>query len=115
VLLGDLRRHGRARPGVPEPEVARSWVEQVLRPAVERLHAALPGDRDVVQDYCDLLEVRWLLSEQAGHDVGDDAAVQVLVAGSVPSGAPAEGHLSGRASWRWTPPLQERRRTVQPH
>jgi tRNA A-37 threonylcarbamoyl transferase component Bud32 len=98
VLLGDLRSHARARPGVPEPVTARWWVEQVLRPAVERLHAALPGDRDVVQDYCDLLEVRWLLSEQAGHDVGDDAAVQVLVSGSVPAGAAAELDLSERAS-----------------
>ena len=91
VLLGDLRSHGRALPpGVTEVERARSWLEQVLQPAVERLRAVLPGPRDVVQDYCDLLEVRWLLSERAGRDVGDDEAVQELVAGRVPAGAAAE-------------------------
>jgi tRNA A-37 threonylcarbamoyl transferase component Bud32 len=90
VLLSDLRSHGRVLPGVAEPDVARSWVAHVLRPAVDRLRAALPGPMDAVQDYCDLLEVRWLLSEQAGRDVGDDAAVQALAAGGVPGGSAAE-------------------------
>jgi len=31
-----------------------------------------------VQAYCDLLEVRWLLSEQAGHDVGTARALEAL-------------------------------------
>lgn len=39
---------------------------------------------------CDPLEVRWLLSEQAGRDVGAAAAVHVLAQGSVPAGAAAE-------------------------
>lgn len=97
VLLDDLRRHTRARPGTPAPEAARSWVEHVLHPAVGRLRRALPGPRDVVQDYCDLLEVRWLLSEQAGRDVGDEAALRVLATGAVPAGAAAElGAAHGR-------------------
>jgi hypothetical protein len=90
VLLGDLRGHGRSLPGVSESERARAWLEQVLHPAVERLRAVLPGPRDPVQDYCDLLEVRWLLSERAGRDVGDDEAVQELAAGRIPAGAAAE-------------------------
>ena len=90
VLLADLRAHARRLPAAPASEVARSWFEQVLHPAVERLAAALPPPRDAVQDYCDLLEVRWLLSERAGADVGDDAAVRVLAAGGVPPGAAAE-------------------------
>jgi len=89
VLLGELRSHARTS-GLPEVEAARSWVERVLRPAVDRLRLALPGPRDVVQDYCDLLEVRWLLSERAGHDVGDEAAVGVLADGGVPVGSAAE-------------------------
>jgi hypothetical protein len=67
-----------------------------------------------VQDYCDLLEVRWLLSERAGRDVGDDVAVAVLAGGGVPAGAAAELDLSGRASWRRSPPAQERRHTAPP-
>jgi hypothetical protein len=78
VLLSDLRDHGLSRPSLPAQDAARSWLEEVLHPAVERLLATLPGPRDGVQDYCDLLEVRWLLSERAGRDVGDAAAVLAL-------------------------------------
>ena len=105
VLLSDLRSHGRALPVRAEPEVVRSWLEQVVRPAVERLGAALPGPRDVVQDYCDLLEVRWLLSEQAGRDVGDGTAVQVLAAGGVPAGAAAELGRTRTRTHGWAPEL----------
>jgi hypothetical protein len=31
-----------------------------------------------IQAYCDLLEVRWLLSEKAGRDVGTNAALAAL-------------------------------------
>uniref|UniRef100_UPI000AEC4D69 DUF4032 domain-containing protein n=1 Tax=Aldersonia kunmingensis TaxID=408066 RepID=UPI000AEC4D69 len=31
-----------------------------------------------IQAYCDLLEVRWLLSEHAGADVGDETALAAL-------------------------------------
>jgi hypothetical protein len=58
-------------------------------PTVEKLRAVLPGPRDVVQDYCDLLEVRWLLSEHAGCDVGDDTAVRALAQGAAPPGSAA--------------------------
>ena len=44
---------------------------------------------DPIQAYCDLLEVRWLLSEQAGADVGDDAAIAALPARSVPPSSAA--------------------------
>ena len=35
-----------------------------------RAHACEQQAAPPIQAYCDLLEVRWLLSEQAGHDVG---------------------------------------------
>lgn len=111
VLLSDLRDHGRALAACAEGEMVRSWLEHLVRPAAERLCAALPGPRDVVQDYCDLLEVRWLLSEQMGRDVGDDAALQHLVTGSVPAGAAAELGLTST----WSPSsrsAEEQRRTA---
>ncbi len=88
VLLGDLRRHAGAAPSPAGPEV-RWWLECVLHPVLERLRVALPGPRDVVQDYCDLLEVRWLLSEQAGFDVGDGAALDALANRSQPTDSAA--------------------------
>nr|WP_246326440.1 DUF4032 domain-containing protein [Actinomycetospora corticicola] len=82
-LLGDLQAHrgalsrtsGRA---VSEDEAAPSWLHDVLTPGMRRAHAAVGHVGTAVQAYCDLLEVRWLLSEAAGHDVGTDAALQAL-------------------------------------
>ena len=42
-------------------------------------------ERDLVQAYCDVLEHKWHLSEQAGRDVGLAAAIESYVA----EGAPA--------------------------
>src|SRR6266545_834965 len=92
ILLGDLRayqaRHARA--GAGDSAIALQWVNEVLRPGMARAHQAVEGLGDAVQAYCDLLEVRWLLSEQAGHDVGDMAALEALARRSVPSQSAAE-------------------------
>ena len=87
VLLGDIRAHRdgmarRAGAEVDEPAAALSWYDEVLRPGMARAHAALDGAGSPVQAYCDLLEVRWLLSERAGADVGDAAALAALGAGA---------------------------------
>jgi hypothetical protein len=94
ILLGDLRayqarleREGRALGS--ESTVAHRWVDAVLGPGMRRAHRATGGVSDPVQAYCDLLEVRWLLSEQAGRDVGDDAALAALVSRMVPVDAAA--------------------------
>jgi hypothetical protein len=73
---------------VPDGVAGRRWVDEVLGPGIERAHRAA-GLGDPVQAYCDLLEVRWLLSEQAGHDVGDAAALEALARRSAPSGSAA--------------------------
>jgi hypothetical protein len=95
VLLSDLRDL-RARweqelgHHVPEVLAARRWMLEVFTPGAERAHAALSGRGDPVQAYCDLLEVRWLLSEQAGHDIGDERALDALTHRSTPGGSAAE-------------------------
>jgi tRNA A-37 threonylcarbamoyl transferase component Bud32 len=91
LLINDLRSFGSGAVGTPEEaQLARTWVRTVFEPAQERLGAALPGAVDLVQAYCDLLEVRWLLSERAGHDVGDGPALEALRAGAVPPGSAAQ-------------------------
>ncbi|MFC5066044.1 DUF4032 domain-containing protein [Actinomycetospora atypica] len=83
VLLGDLQAHrgalareqGRA---VSEGEAAPSWLHDVLTPGMRRAHAAVDHVGTAVQAWCDLLEVRWLLSEAAGHDVGTAQALTEL-------------------------------------
>jgi hypothetical protein len=68
---------------------ARRWLIDVFDPLVERLRQALGADIDPVQSYCDYLEVKWLLSEQAGHDVGDDIAIRRMAEHAIPTGAAA--------------------------
>ena len=100
VLLNDLAAWaGLSRPEDPGPlgdepltagafspmhQVARRWMHQVFEPAVEGLREVLGPDLDPIQAYCDLLEVKWLLSEQAGHDIGDRVAVEHLASNTVP-------------------------------
>ncbi|ALE73183.1 lipopolysaccharide kinase [Pseudonocardia sp. EC080610-09] len=83
ILLGDLNAHrewmrGRTGQDVSERVAARSWADHCLEPGMRAAHEALGGVGSEVQAYCDLLEVRWLLSERAGADVGNEAALAAL-------------------------------------
>jgi hypothetical protein len=89
IVLGDMRAYQhhlqtRANAEIADDLAARHWVDEVLRPGMQRAHEAVGGLGSAVQAYCDLLEVRWLLSETAGHDVGDAVALEALAARSVP-------------------------------
>ena len=95
VLLNDLRayqaRLERDRPGSAGDEVIGDlWLAECFRPGVVKAASALGPSVDPIQAYCDLLEVRWLLSERAGHDVGDAAALEALASRSAPSESAAE-------------------------
>jgi tRNA A-37 threonylcarbamoyl transferase component Bud32 len=90
ILLSDLAEYGawleHAERRVIEPdEQADRWLRSVYRPTQARIAREVGPDRDLVQAYCDVLEHKWLLSEQAGHDVGLDAAIESYLA----EGAPA--------------------------
>ena len=63
---------------------------EVATPTMHRAHAALGRTGTPIQAYCDLLEVRWLLSERAGHDVGTERALQALAGTGVPSESAAQ-------------------------
>lgn len=93
VLLNDLRAYQSSAAGgassVPEGVTARRWVDEVLRPGMARAHTAVDGIGDPVQAYCDLLEVRWLLSEQAGCDIGEEQALEALARRGVPADSAA--------------------------
>lgn len=104
VLLNDLRayqaRLERERPASAGDEViGERWMAEYFRPGAARAAAALgaggvrgtpggfpggSGGVDRIQAYCDLLEVRWLLSERAGRDVGDQAALEALASRQAP-------------------------------
>ena len=95
VLLNDLRafqaRLERQDPALAgDAVIGERWLAECLRPGAARAAAALGGQADPIQAYCDLLEVRWLLSERAGRDVGDAAALQALASRQAPSESAAE-------------------------
>jgi len=66
------------------------WMQEIFEPVVAQLIDTLGDDIDHVQAYCDLLEVRWLLSEQAGHDVGNAAAFRSMAKAETPAGSSAQ-------------------------
>lgn len=70
-------------PGDPlgaRPEVlAHRWVRDVFRPTVRAVPRELRRGMDTAQVYHELLEHRWLMSEQAQRDVGLDATVEDYV------------------------------------
>ena len=95
ILLGDLQAYQsqlcrEAGHDVDDSTAARLWVMEVATPTMHRAHGAVGGTGTPIQAYCDLLEVRWLLSEQTGHDVGTERALQALSRKVVPSESAAQ-------------------------
>jgi len=94
ILLGDLQAY-RAQlcreegHDVDESTAARLWVIEVLTPYRQLAHEVVGHTGAAIQAYCDMLEVRWLLSEQAGHDVGTNKALAALVGGVIPTDSAA--------------------------
>ena len=90
ILMNDLREYRTwlqwfESRRIERPEAARRWLDEVFRPTTARLATVVGPDRDIIQAYCDVLEHKWLLSEQAGRDVGLAVAVDSYLA----QGAPA--------------------------
>jgi len=90
ILMNDLREYRTwlqwfESRRIERPEAARRWLDDVFRPTTARLATVVGSDRDIIQAYCDVLEHKWLLSEQAGRDVGLAVAVDSYLA----QGAPA--------------------------
>jgi len=90
ILLNDLSEYSAwleyyERRQVDEAEAADRWLREVYRPTQAQITGLVGPDRDLVQAYCDVLEHKWLLSEQAGFDVGLATAIESYVA----EGAPA--------------------------
>lgn len=95
ILLGDLQAYQsqlccEVGHDVDERTAAQLWVMEVATPTMHRAHAAVGGAGTPIQAYCDLLEVRWLLSEQAGFDVGTERALQALARNVVPAESAAQ-------------------------
>ena len=58
---------------------AYHWLDGLFRPTTRRLLEALGREQEPAELYCQVLEHKWYLSEQAQRDVGHDAAVADLI------------------------------------
>ena len=56
--------------GTNEQVVAHRWLTEVFHPVVEAVPRELHGKLEAAEIFHEVLEHRWFLSEQAGHDVG---------------------------------------------
>ncbi|MBP1817163.1 DUF4032 domain-containing protein [Mycobacterium sp. OAE908] len=95
ILLGDLQAYQaalcrEAGHDVDDSTAARLWVIEVLTPYERLAHDVVGNKGTPIQAYCDLLEVRWLLSEQAGHDVGTNKALAALARDVIPMDSAAK-------------------------
>ncbi len=95
ILLGELHAHHvqlcrEAGRDAGETAGAAQWLREVAQPGMHRAHSAVNGRGTAIQAYCDLLEVRWLLSEQAGFDIGTEKALAALAANVVPGDSAAQ-------------------------
>ncbi len=90
ILLNDARAFAsRSGPSADERATGTSWRQEVFEPGVALVRGIAGAHTDPVQAFCDLLEVRWLLSEQAGRDVGVDVALSALRERKFPTDAAA--------------------------
>ena len=95
ILLGDLHAYqaqlcAEAGHDVDESTAARLWVIEILTPYEQLAHEVLHHRGTAIQAYCDLLEVRWLLSEKAGRDVGTNKALAALAGDVIPTDSAAK-------------------------
>jgi hypothetical protein len=84
LLLNDLNEYAawlgwQAGQAIDADEAARRWLGDVYRPTLASIGSAVGPGRDLVQAYCDVLEQKWYLSEQEGHDVGLLRAIEAYV------------------------------------
>ncbi|ADG78261.1 hypothetical protein TPAU25S_03174 [Tsukamurella paurometabola] len=94
ILIGDIQGYQAQLcmefgQDVDESTAARLWMTEVAMRGMHVAHEAVGGRGSAVQAYCDLLEIRWLLSERAGRDVGTDVALAALSREGAPEGSAA--------------------------
>jgi hypothetical protein len=93
-LLNDIAAFGawlEHRDGAPVPaaEAAFRWLKEVYEPVIARVPEPLRSRREPAELFHEMLRHRDALSERAGHQVGNEAAMDSYVAGVLP-GLPDE-------------------------
>ncbi|MBV9362659.1 MAG: DUF4032 domain-containing protein [Solirubrobacterales bacterium] len=88
ILLGDARAFVSRQPD--QAHAFARWRREMFDPGIVSVRDIGAPHTDPVQALCDLMEVRWLLSQQAGADIGASAALAALRnRDAIPAGAAA--------------------------
>jgi len=100
ILLNDLAEYSAwleyyERRQVDPDEAAGRWLREVYRPTLAQITDLVGPDRDLVQAYCDVLEHKWLLSEQAERDIGLATAIESYVAEGAPAPERTDAGIRG--------------------
>jgi hypothetical protein len=74
---------------IPEQVAAFLWLREVFEPTVAAVPEELRGKLEPAEMFHEIIEHKWFLSEQAGHDVGIDEAVRSYIEHVLPE-APQE-------------------------
>jgi hypothetical protein len=76
-LLNDLDQYRRdnPRPGADEEVLAHEWLSRCFEPVVTSIPREMSGRLEPAEVYHQVLEHRWYLSEEQGHDVPVNEAV----------------------------------------
>ncbi len=84
-LLNDMAAFGATIAGGPSQAlVAVRWLSEVYEPVVAQIPSDMRGHLEAPQLYHELLEHRYYLSEAAGHDVGNEAALASYLTSVLP-------------------------------
>jgi hypothetical protein len=91
-LLGDIAGYRawleqEAGTAVPEAVAAAKWLAEIYEPIIGEVPPGLRGRREPAEIFHELLEHRWILSEQAGREVRNDEALASYVASVLPGRA----------------------------
>ncbi len=84
LLLNDLNEYQawlewQSGQAIDPDTAAERWLREVYRPTLAQIAETVGPGRDLVQAYCDVLEQKWYLSEDAGFDVGLELATEAYV------------------------------------
>ncbi|MFV0253353.1 MAG: DUF4032 domain-containing protein [Beutenbergiaceae bacterium] len=85
-LLNDMDTYRVAmdRLGEDEEFVAHDWLSEVFEPAIAAIPREMRGKLEPAEAFHEILEHRWYLAEQAGHDVPMEQAVGSYVTNVLP-------------------------------
>lgn len=89
-LLNDLANfrgalEHREQRSMPEQVAAYRWLSEVFEPTISAIPEELMGKREPVEVFHEVIEHKWFLSEQAGHDVGIESAVRSYMSEVLPA------------------------------